>query len=167
MIPQTLFNTNMFVDGMSLQGDVPSLSLPKLTVKTEEYRGGGMDAPVGVDMGLEKLEASFTTNGIRKEVLKYFGAFDQTSFNASFRGAFKGHKGATTGAVATLRGGLREVDPGEWAPGAKAEFKYAVDVTYYKLEIDGRVMFEFDPINSVRIIDGVDQLADVRNVLGL
>ena len=59
------------------------------------------------------------------------------------------------------------VDPGEWAAGSKAEFKYAVDVTYYKLEIDGRVMFEIDPINCVRVIDGVDQLADVRNALGL
>ena len=68
MIPQTLFNTNMFVDGQSLQGDVPSLSLPKVTVKTEEYRGGGMDAPVGMDMGLEKLEASFTTNSTSVKV---------------------------------------------------------------------------------------------------
>ena len=42
-----------------------------------------------------------------------------------------------------------------------------MDVTYYKLEIDGRVMFEIDPINCVRVIDGVDQLADVRNALGL
>lgn len=167
MIPQTLFNTNMFVDGQSLQGDVPSLSLPKVTVKTEEYRGGGMDAPVGMDMGLEKLEATFTTNGIRREVLKYFGAFDQTGFNASFRGAFKGQKGTVTAVVATLRGGLREVDPGEWSAGSKAEFKYAVDVTYYKLEIDGRVMFEIDPINCVRVIDGVDQLAAVRSALGL
>lgn len=167
MIPQTLFNTNMFVAGQSLQGDVPSLSLPKVTVKTEEYRGGGMDAPVGMDMGLEKLEASFSTNGIRREVLKYFGAFDQTGFNASFRGAFKGQKGAVTAVVATLRGGLREVDPGEWSAGSKAEFKYAVDVTYYKLEIDGRVMFEIDPINCVRVIDGVDQLAAVRSALGL
>lgn len=167
MIPQTLFNTNMFIDGMSLDGDVPSLSLPKLTVKTEEYRGGGMDAAVDMDMGLEKLEASFTTNGIRKEALKYFGVFDQTGFNASFRGAFKGQKGATTGAVATLRGGLREVDPGEWSPGSKAEFKYAVSVTYYKLEIDGRVMYEIDPVNSVRVIDGVDQLASVRTILGI
>ncbi|KOX66784.1 phage tail protein [Pseudomonas psychrophila] len=167
MIPQTLFNTNMFIAGQSLQGDVPSLSLPKVTVKTEEYRGGGMDAPVAMDMGLEKLESSFSTNGIRREVLKYFGAFDQTGFDASFRGAFKGQKGAVTAVVATLRGGLREVDPGEWSAGSKAEFKYAVDVTYYKLEIDGRVMFEIDPINCVRVIDGVDQLADVRNALGL
>ena len=167
MIPQVLYDTNLFMGGISFSGDVPSVTLPKITVKTDSFRGGGMGGEIEMDMGLEKLEASFATNGIRREVLKNFGAFDQTSFNASFRGAFKGHKGAITGAVATLRGGLREVDPGEWAPGAKAEFKYAVDVTYYKLEIDGRVMFEFDPINSVRIIDGVDQLADVRNVLGL
>ena len=72
MIPQTLFNTNMFIGGQSLQGDVPSLSLPKVTVKTEEYRGGGMDASVTMDMGLEKLEAGFATNGVRREVLKYF-----------------------------------------------------------------------------------------------
>lgn len=167
MIPQTLFNTNLFVAGTSLQGDVPSLTLPKLTVKTDDYRGGGMDAPVEMDMGLEKLEASFTTNGVRKEVLKYFGAFDQTGFNATFRGAFKGQKGAVTAVVATLRGGLKEVDPGDWKAGDKAEFKYAVAVTYYKLEIDGRLMYEIDPVSSVRVINGVDQLMDVRNALGM
>ena len=167
MIPQVLFDTNLFMGGISFAGDVPSVTLPKLTVKTDSFRGGGMGGEIEMDMGLEKLEASFATNGVRREVLKYFGAFDQTGFDASFRGAFKGLKGATTGVVATLRGGLREVDPGEWSAGSKAEFKYAVDVTYYKLEIDGRVMFEIDPINCVRVIDGVDQLADVRNALGL
>ena len=30
MIPQVLFNTNLFVDGINFKGDVPSLSLPKL-----------------------------------------------------------------------------------------------------------------------------------------
>jgi P2 family phage contractile tail tube protein len=120
-----------------------------------------------MDMGLEKLDASFTTNGVRREVLKHFGAFDQTSFNASFRGAFKGQKGATKAVVATLRGGLREVDPGEWKAGEKAEFKYSVSVTYYKLEIDGRVIFEIDPVNCVRVIDGVDQLAAERAALGI
>ena len=167
MIPQMLSNTNLFVDGVSFAGDVPSLTLPKLTVKTEAHRGGGMAGEIDMDMGLEKLEASWTSTGVRREMMKYFGLSDQTGCNAVFRGAFKGLKGATTGVVATLRGGLREVDPGEWSAGSKAEFKYAVDVTYYKLEIDGRVMYEIDPINSVRVIDGVDQLADVRNVLGL
>ncbi|WP_243260345.1 phage major tail tube protein, partial [Pseudomonas aeruginosa] len=52
MIPQTLTNTNLFIDGVSFAGDVPSLTLPKLAVKTEQYRAGGMDAPVSIDMGL-------------------------------------------------------------------------------------------------------------------
>ena len=167
MVPEVLYNTNMFVDGISLQGDVPGLTLPKLTLKTDEYRGGGMDAPIEIDMGMEKLEASFTTNGVRKEVLKFFGLADQTSFNGSFRGAFKGQKGAVKAVIATLRGGLKEVDPGDWKPGDKGEFKYALTVSYYKLEIDGRVMYEIDPLNSIRIVDGVDQLAAVRSALGL
>ena len=41
MIPEVLYNTNLFVDGISLQGDVPSLTLPKLTLMTDEYRAGG------------------------------------------------------------------------------------------------------------------------------
>lgn len=40
-------------------------------------------------------------------------------------------------------------------------------MTYYKLEIDGRVMFEIDPVNCVRVIDGVDQLAAERAALGI
>ena len=167
MIPEVLYNTNMFVDGVSLSGDVPSLTLPKLTLKTDEYRAGGMDGSIEIDMGMEKLEASFTTNGVRKEVLKFFGLLDQTAFNGSFRGAFKGQKGAVKQVVATFRGGLKEVDPGDWKPGDKAEFKYAIAVSYYKLEIDGRVMYEIDLLASVRMIDGVDQLAAVRTALGL
>ena len=66
MIPEVLYNTNLFVDGISLQGDVPSLTLPKLTLKTDEYRAGGMDAAVELDMGMEKLEAGFLTNGVRR-----------------------------------------------------------------------------------------------------
>ncbi|WP_017517029.1 phage major tail tube protein [Pseudomonas nitroreducens] len=167
MVPQTLYNTNLFVDGVSFAGDVPSLSLPKLTVKTEEYRAGGMDAPIEMDQGLEKLEASFSAKGVRREALKLFGLADQTAFNATFRGSFKGQKGITTAVVCTLRGLLKEVDPGEWKPGGEAEFKFAIAASYYKLEVGGRVMFEIDPVNCVRNINGVDQLAAVRADLGL
>ncbi|WP_397457273.1 phage major tail tube protein, partial [Pseudomonas versuta] len=35
MIPQVLSNTHLFMGGISFAGDVPSVTLPKLTVKTE------------------------------------------------------------------------------------------------------------------------------------
>ena len=167
MIPQMLSNTNLFVGGVSFSGDVPSLTLPKLTVKTEAHRGGGMAGEIEMDMGLEKLEASWTSTGVRREAMKYFGLSDQTACDAVFRGAFKGIKGQITPVIATLRGMLKEVDPGDWKAGDKAEMKYAMAVTYYKLEIDGSVMYEIDMVNCVRVINGVDQESAVRSALGL
>jgi P2 family phage contractile tail tube protein len=120
-----------------------------------------------MDMGLEKMESSFGTNGVRKEAMKFLGLADQTAFNGSFRGSFKEQKGRFVGVVATIRGMLKELDPGSWKVGDKAEFKYSVAVSYYKLEINDRVMYEIDPVNSVRVINGVDQLQQMRNQLGL
>ena len=167
MIPQVLFETNLFLGGISFSGDVPSVTLPKLTVKTDSFRGGGMGGEIEMDMGLEKLEASFVTTGVRRESMKYFGLADQTSCNAVFRGAFKGLGGKVTPVIATMRGMLKELDMGDWKPGDKAENKYAMALQYYKLEVDGRVMYEIDMVNAVRVIDGVDQLAAERSALGL
>jgi P2 family phage contractile tail tube protein len=167
MIPETLFNMTLFVDGTNFAGDVLSVTLPKLKVKTEEHRAGGMDAPIDMDMGLEKLEAGFSCSGARREVLGKFGLADQTAFFGTFRGAFKGQKGEVKKVVATYRGQLIEADPGDWKPGDKAEFKYGLSLSYYKLEINDTLVHEIDPVNSVRVIDGVDQLAAVRTALGM
>lgn len=167
MIPETLANMNLFVDGISFQGDVPSLTLPKLTLKTEEHRVGGMDVPVELDMGMEKQEAGFTTTGVRRESLKMFGLADGSGFNGVFRGAFKGLKGKVIPVIVTLRGLLKEVDMGDWKSGDKAEIKHNVALTYYKLEVDGRLIYEIDALGMKRVINGVDQLAAQRSALGL
>ncbi|MGC5702337.1 phage major tail tube protein [Pseudomonas sp. NFXW11] len=167
MIPETLANMNLFVDGISFQGDVPSLTLPKLTLKTEEHRVGGMDLPVELDMGMEKQEAGFTTTGVRRESLKMFGLADGSGFSGVFRGAFKGLKGKVTPVIVTLRGLLKEVDMGDWKAGDKAEIKHNVSLTYYKLEVEGRLIYEIDALGMKRVINGVDQLAAQRSALGL
>jgi len=167
MIPETLANLNLFVDGVSFQGDVPSLTLPKLTLKMEEHRPGGMDMPVELDMGMEKQEANFTTTGVRREALKFFGLADGSAFNGTFRGAFKGLRGVIKPVAVTLRGTLKEIDMGDWKAGDKAEIKHGVSLNYYKLEVDGRVVYEIDALGMRRVIDGVDQLAAQRQALGL
>ncbi|MNJ29886.1 Phage tail tube protein FII [compost metagenome] len=167
MIPEILANLNLFVDGISFQGDVPSLTLPKLTLKMEEHRAGGMDMPVEMDLGMEKQEAGFVTTGVRRESLKNFGLADGTAFNGTFRGAFKGLKGEINPVVVTLRGSLKEVDMGDWKPGDKAEIKHNVALTYYKLEVKNQTIYEIDPIGMKRVINGVDQLTAQRSALGL
>lgn len=167
MIPETLANLNLFVDGISFNGDVPNLTLPKLTLKTEEHRAGGMDIPIELDMGMEKMEANFTTTGQRKESLKFFGLADGNAFNGVFRGTYKIQKGETKPVIVTLRGTLKEIDMGDWKAGDKAELKHAIGVTYYKLEVGGEVIYEIDPVGMTRVINGVDQLASQRRDLGL
>lgn len=56
MIPETFVNFNLFVDGTTFASAATSVTPPKLKIKTDEHRGGGMDAPVKMDMGMEALE---------------------------------------------------------------------------------------------------------------
>jgi len=126
-----------------------------------------MDMPVEMDLGMEKQEAAFTTSGLRREALKFFGLADGSGFNGTFRGAFKGLKGKINPVVVTLRGTLKEIDMGDWKSGDKAEIKHSVGLTYYKLEVDGRLIYEIDALGMKRVIDGVDQLAAQRAALGL
>ena len=167
MIPEVLSNCAGFIDGVSFAGEMPSLTLPKVVLKTEAYRGGGMAGEVEIPTGVEKLEAGFTTNGVRREALKFFGLSDRTACSAVFRGAFKGLKGKVTPVIVTMRGGIKEVDMGDWKPGEKAETKHNMALTYYKLEVAGRVVYEIDMLGMVLVVDGVDQLADERSALGL
>ena len=66
-----------------------------------------------------------------------------------------------------MRGGLKEVDMGDWKAGEKAESKHSMALTYYKLEVGGRLIYEIDMVGMVLVVDGVDQLAEERSALGL
>lgn len=167
MIPQTLYNFNLFIDGTSFAGLATQVTPPKLKIKTDDYRAGGMDAPIKLDLGMEALEAGFTLGSAAKEALQFFGIADQTGFNCVFRGALKNQKGEVVAAVMTCRGMLTELDQGDWKPGDKSESKYSIALSYYKFELDGDVIYEIDPLNSVRIVDGVDQLAAIRAAIGV
>ncbi len=167
MIPQTLTNMNLFVDGTSYAGMCSELSLPKVKRKTEELRNGGMDAPVKIGTGMEMMEASFSIVGMSQELLSQFGLADDTAFNGVFRGAYKNLKGEVVSVIATLRGMVEEIDFGSWKAGDKAETKFTLAPSYYKLEVGGQVVYEIDPVGMVRIINGNDELAAERAAIGL
>jgi hypothetical protein len=68
------------VDGVNHIGKVPSVTLPKVTRKTEDYQGGGMLGSVAVDLGLDSgaLDASMIVGGVVEElILKYGGDIDE------------------------------------------------------------------------------------------
>lgn len=66
-MPRKLKYLNLFNDGLSYMGVVSSVTLPKLTRKLENYRGGGMNGSAPVDLGLDDdaLSMEWTIGGPR------------------------------------------------------------------------------------------------------
>lgn len=158
---------NLFIDGRGYAGKVTEFDPPKLTVKTEEYRAGGMDAPVEVDMGMEKLGAMLTLADIDAGSLKLFGISKGARTPMTLRGGQQGRGGKVEPLAHFLRGRVKEVDWGTWKPGELSPVKLTVALDYYKFELDGKTVHEIDVEGMIRIVDGVDQLEEMRKALGL
>ena len=167
MLDDILKNMALFVDGRGFAGNVEELTLPKLTLKTEEFRNGGMDAPIDIEMGMEKLESEFTLTRFDKNVLKLFGLAPGQLTPLTIRGAVISDNGTQTPVVINLQGVVREMDLGNWKPGEKATLKMMLALRYYKLTHGGELIHEIDIPNMVRTIGGIDQLAAVRSALGI
>jgi P2 family phage contractile tail tube protein len=165
-MPKILKNFNLFVDGRGYAGRAEEVSPPKLTIKTEELRAGGMDAPAAIDMGMDKLEAGFSLVEYDPELLKQFGLVSGNGVQLTLRGALVDDTTATP-MVIGLRGMFTEIDMGKFKAGDKATMQCSVACRYYSLEIDGRKLIEIDVDNMTRVIDGVDKLAEIRAALGI
>lgn len=161
-----LKNFNLFVDGRGYAGKAEEVTPPKLNIKTEELRAGGMDAPISIDMGMEKLEASFSLVEYDPDVLKQFGVVSGNAVQLTLRGALTDDE-TTSPMVIKLQGMFTEIDMGTFKAGDKGAIKCSVACRYYSLEIDSRKIIEIDVDNMTRIIDGTDTLAEIRSALGL
>ena len=167
-LPRILKNFNVFLNGESWLGLVPELILPKLTRKLEEYRAGGMEGPIDLDFGQEKMEAELKGAGWVKGLTSKWGAGTHDAVLLRFAGAIRtDDTEAVMAAEVVMRGRLVERDGGSEKAGELAEKTYKYTLSYYKEVIDGEVVIEIDLVNLVCIIDGEDRNSAIRAALGI
>lgn len=155
------------VDGLGYAGEADEYNAPELTALTEEFRGGGMDAPIDVIMGMEKLVADWSLISYDRKCLALFGLVQNAVVPVTVRELLESSDGTTTGVVHNLRGKIVKVTPGTSKPGTLQPLKFDISLTYYKLTHGGVVVHEIDVENMVRVVNGVDQLAAQRAILGM
>lgn len=160
-------NQNLFVDGRGYAGQLQEVNPPKLTLVTEEFRGGGMDAAIDLTMGMEKLTGDFTLISYDRDVLALFGVTEGASVPFTIREALESLDGTVTAVVHNMRGKITELDSGTHKPGEAVPLKVTISLTYYKQTHGGAVVHEIDVENMVRTINGVDALAAQRRALGM
>jgi len=167
-LPRKLKNMMLFNTGAAYLGEVVSFGTPKLGRKFEEFRAGGMDGPVKIDMGGEALESEWSCGGPMRDVLRQYGVTSVTGVGLRFVGAFQNDD---TGEVDTIeivvRGRHEEIDMGEQKPGEGGEFKVKTAIAYYKLTWNGVTEIEIDQLGMVFVVGGVDRLAAIRDALGI
>lgn len=167
-IPAKLRLFTCFVNGTNNIGKVTSVTLPKLTRKTEDYQGGGMMGSVAVDLGLDNgaLDATMIVGGMVQDLLLEYGNdIDETLLR--FAGEYY-TAGESQLVEVEMRGRFTEIDGGESKQGEDTSVTYAVKNTYYKLSIDDKPIFEFDLLNFIYKRNGENLIPDrITSALGL
>lgn len=156
---------NLFVDGKGYAGQIKDFDPPKLALKMEEFRAGGMEVPVEIPMGMEKMEASFTLRSYSLDVLGLWGVGVGTQVPFLAREALESHDGTVKYVEHTMRGRIRKMDAGTSKPGEAADLKVEMALDYYKLIHNGTLVHEIDGPNMVRTVNGNDVLAAFRAAL--
>jgi P2 family phage contractile tail tube protein len=167
-LPRKIKNAILFQDGISLAGEVGTVTLPKLTRKVEEWMGGGMLGPIEIDLAQEKLELSFKAGGVHLEALSGYAADTHDAIMYRFVMATqRDDVGVTERVEAVIRGRVKEFDMGDSTVGELGETTLNIAGSYYKLTKNGITVIEVDMVNMRLTVNGKDRLAGVRAALGL
>ena len=169
MLPKTLKNFNLFIEGQGYAGLAEELTLPKLSRKMEEYRGGGMNGPTEIDLGMEKLEMEFTLREYSRAVLNEWGVCDSAGVGLRFLGAAVRDDATceTDKIEIVVRGRWRELDFDTQKSGEMSTLKVMVAASYYKYLVNGDEVIEIDHQNMIERVNGVDRLEQQREALSL
>jgi len=167
-LPTVLKYFNVYNDGIDYLGQSSEVTVPKLARTLEDWRGGGNDAALGLDLGGEPIEFEWKAGGLLEQVYRQFGSTTVNGLQLRFVGSYQDDgTGLTKTVDITVRGRHQEIDPGGAKGGEPGETTVKTRCAYYKLMIDGSAVIEKDDLNMVFIVNGVDLLAQHRANLGV
>ena len=162
-----LRNFALFFDGVGYAGNAEKVTPPTLALILEQYKAGGLDMSLPIDMGMEDMVLKFTLNDLGADAISTFGVLGGPDFTANLKGALQNLDGSVESVLVSARGKVKSVTPSEWIAGQKANHEYEIACTYYRYEVDGTTVIEIDVPNMIRRINGVDQLSTIRAAMGL
>ncbi len=169
-IPERLINYRVYREGNDLIGTA-NVTLPSIEAMTDTVSGAGIagevETPVlghfgstTVTLQFRTVDGDMTTLAAQKaHALDIRGS--QQVYDASL-GEYK-----TVPVKLVLRGIPKTLNLGSFEPGSTTDSEVELEVTYLKLDIDGKTKLELDKMNYIFKVGETDFLASVRKDLGL
>ena len=164
-----LTNANIYMDGVNLLGRAEEVELPQVKLKMAEHKALGMVGSTEFFAGIDKLESKIKWNALYPNVLKSC-ANPFTSVMIQVRASLETYNGtgriSEVPATAFLIGTFKEFPMGNIKPQDNAEYETTMSVTYAKLVVDGKEIFEIDALQNIYKVGGVDMLSNYRRNIG-
>lgn len=149
--------------------DTEEIDLPLPTPLTQEYRGGGMDLGVNQAMSaIEALEVTVKLAGHNPEIMKLMALAPGKTTRVFFRGGvLRELDGGIAPHVCVVEGAINGGTRDRWQRGEKSGIEFVMNsLKYYRYEADSDVIHELQAWPPKRIINGVNQLAELNRALG-
>lgn len=168
MLPRTLNNFNLIIDGRGTAGLCPEITLPKIERDTVEVNNGGMAGPVELEVGIKALSLSFTLNEYNPDVLKNWGVTTPGGINARFLGAAIAGDGlGKTYIEVSVRGIWKSLDWGTVKKKELTTLKVEMPLTYFRYTQDSEPLIEIDMLSGKEVVNGTDLTSEIRQALSL
>lgn len=170
-IPERLNSFRVYIDGSSDVKGLTDIKLPSFESMKETVKGAGIageyESPTVGHFGSQKL-----TLNSRTLTLEFLNLLKQKAYKLDCRGALQEYDSAQGRQIikkarVLVQGPAVKVDPGKFESGTAVGGSADIEVMYLKLELDGRTVVEYDKLNFIYIVDGQDQMAEIRAALGL
>lgn len=171
IVPEKLNDFRVYRNGSNDLKGVVDLQLPSFEGMTEAVNGAGIageyESPNIGHFGSQKLTLNWRV--LNTDLVEFY---KPTSVDLDCRGANQEFDAANGKYImkpvkVVVRGVPTKVDPGKMAKGSTYDASTEVEVTYIKIDIDGKNVIELDKLNYKYIVNGTDYLADVRKALGM
>jgi P2 family phage contractile tail tube protein len=165
-----LTNANVYFDGQSYLGRVEEVNLPEVAIKQAEHKALGMFGGMDIPAGMDKMELSMKWSTVdpvaMRKVSNAFRSWDFQVRSSMERYEAQGRT-AQDSYVAYFRGMPKNIAGQNFKQHDNVEAESKFSITYYKLEINGAIIYEVDVLNNIYKVDGVDLLATYRANLGI
>lgn len=169
-IPELLTAFAVYKDGNTLMG-IADIELPNLEYMTETIKGAGIAGEIEESIVGHFAAMSITINF--RTVSESLASLSAPRYHMlECRGAIQSQNPGTgemkTEKVKVVTKAIpKNTQLGKMAMGSPMDSSFEGGVSYIKITLGGKTLFEIDKFNYVCIIDGVDYLSDTRDALGL
>lgn len=155
------------INDVGYRGALDQFTPPKITPLLDEHRASGMDSPIDLDMGIEKLTTQMRFRGFYASLLDDVGLKDLDSTKVEVKGALEDAiDGTVENVTYNMTGKITDYDPGDWTAGTEnSTVTLMLTLNYLKITANGVVKHEIDVLNGKRIVNGVDQRAAINAAL--